>query len=84
MPINIMCSLLLFTNLQTHSAHRSYVDFTILETPCGMRSTKCVAYFDLSRYKGFPDMDYHISCLCGTYPLVFFFNVLLTVHLSNM
>jgi len=45
-----MCPLLLFTNLQTQSAHRSFVDFSIREAPCDLRSTKCVAYFDLSRY----------------------------------
>lgn len=70
MPTNIMCHFLLFTNLQTHSAHRSFVDFSLLEVLCDMRSTKCVTSVFLGT-NTFPIL-YHISYLrvCGTSPLV--------------
>lgn len=37
-----MCHFLLFTNLQTNSAHRRFVDFSMLEVLCDLRTTKCV------------------------------------------
>jgi hypothetical protein len=46
-----MYPLFLFINLQTHSAHRSFVDVSNMQVVCDMRSTKCDDYFDLSRYK---------------------------------